>query len=151
VDRYGIVEQVARQMETARLASGRGELTLQLQPAHLGSLRVTISSAPDGVSARIVADGRQAQHALESSRDHLQTALAGRGLKLNSLDISLGGDAASNGRLPFAGSPGAFDRQTSAYPAAPSGQAAATTDDTQQPETPADTNQPALGRIDYRA
>jgi flagellar hook-length control protein FliK len=151
VDRYGIVEQVTKQMEAARLASGRGELTLQLQPAHLGSLKVTLSSAPDGVTARIVADSRVAQHALESSKDHLQTALASRGIKLSSLDVSLSGDAASNGRLPFAGSSGASGRQSFAQTGQSAGAVAATTDDSTPSDAQPDTPQPALGRVDYHA
>jgi flagellar hook-length control protein FliK len=137
-------------MEAARFNSGHGELTLQLQPAHLGSLKITVSSAADGVSARIVADSRQAQHALEASKDHLQTAFTSRGMKLNSLDISLGGDAGTNGRPAYSGSAGASDRQVLAQPAPAAGQETSAIGDAPAEEASA-TQQSMLGRVDYRA
>ncbi|HLK58751.1 MAG TPA: flagellar hook-length control protein FliK, partial [Chthonomonadaceae bacterium] len=60
-ERIRIVEQVTRHLETLRLPAGRSEMSLRLEPEHLGSLRLTITSQHDGVVARIVAESSQVQ------------------------------------------------------------------------------------------
>jgi flagellar hook-length control protein FliK len=72
-----------------RVADGRSEMTLRINPEHLGALRLTVTSDQNGVAARIVVETSQAHHAVESARDQLRSALEHRGLSLTSLDVSL--------------------------------------------------------------
>ena len=116
VERAQLMEQVTRHLETMRFAQGHGELSLRLNPEHLGSVHLTISANADGVTARIVTETTQAQRAMEHSRDQLREALEQRGLRLDTLEVSVGQGAVSDGRTAFAGnSQMPFER--SGYPA----------------------------------
>lgn len=102
-ERAHIIEQVTRHLETMRLTNGNGELSLRLRPEHLGSLRLTISSQPEGVVARIVTETVQAQQAMEGSKEQLRAALETKGLHLSRLDVSVGQGAVPDGQAAFAG------------------------------------------------
>jgi len=105
VDRAHLVQQLTRHIESVQAANGRGEISLNLTPEHLGALRLTIVRDAGNVSARIVVETAQAHQAVDSAREHLRTALENRGLTLESLDVSLN-------RNPDAG--GQFDRRQDA-------------------------------------
>src|SRR5262249_50848976 len=90
-------------LETVRLSNGSNELTLRLRPDHLGSLHLTISTHADRVTARVVAETTQAQQAMESAKDQLRDALAHRGLRLETLHVSVEQGPVSDGRSGFTG------------------------------------------------
>lgn len=98
IDRTKLLAQVSQHLETLRFAEGRGEAAFNLNPDHLGSLRIAISAHADGVTARIVAEHAGVRQVLESASEHLRTALENRGLKLHSLDITTASGNLADGR-----------------------------------------------------
>jgi flagellar hook-length control protein FliK len=97
IDNAQVIAQVTRHIETMRLLNGRGEITLQLQPDHLGSVRMTITNHADGVTAHIVTESSQAQQVMQNAGTQLHTALEARGLRLTAFDVSVGNGAANAG------------------------------------------------------
>lgn len=97
IDRNQLVQQISRHIESMRVASGHGEMTLHLSPDHLGSLRLTVATDANGIAARIVVETAQAHQSVESAREHLRSALESKGLNLASLDVALNQNASGNG------------------------------------------------------
>jgi len=87
-----VVRQVARQIETLTSQRGTSSVTLQLEPEHLGRLRVTISLNDGAIHTHIVADNHVVRQMLESNSSLLQQALQQRGLQLGALQVSVQGD-----------------------------------------------------------
>lgn len=154
VERTQIVEQVTRHLEAMRMANGRGEITMRLQPEQLGSVRLTISHQPEGVVARIVTETTQAQQAMHEGKEQLRAALEDKGLRLHSLEVSVGQNHLSRGNTAFS------EAQSNAQEHAHFGRSyasGAATSDT-EPETSEPSLSPTLGRqlnttsrLDYRA
>jgi hypothetical protein len=65
-----------------------------LRPAELGGIEVFLREGSAGLTATVVAETPHAAHLLQSSAAELQRRLAGQGLELTSLQISVGGDSA---------------------------------------------------------
>lgn len=95
IDRFQIADQVSRHLETMRLTSGQTEVSLNLTPDHLGSLRITLSTQPEGVVAHVVAESSHVQQAIEAGKQTLQSALESKGLTLQSLNVSVGQESAN--------------------------------------------------------
>ncbi len=87
-----VVRQVARQIETLTSQQSTTSVTLQLEPEHLGRLRVTISLNDGAIHTHIVADNHVVRQMLESNSSLLQQALQERGLQLGALQVSVQGD-----------------------------------------------------------
>jgi len=87
-----VVRQVARQIETITSQRSASSVTLQLEPEHLGRLRVTISVSDGAIHTHIVADNHAVRQMLESNSSLLQQALQERGLQLGALQVSVQGD-----------------------------------------------------------
>ena len=87
-----VVRQVVREMETMATQRGTSSVTLQLEPEHLGRLRVTVSVTAGSIHAHIVADNHAVRQMLESNSSLLQQALQERGLQLGALQVSVQGD-----------------------------------------------------------
>lgn len=87
-----VVRQVARQIETLTSQRSTSSVTLQLEPEHLGRLRVTISLNDGAIHTHIVADNHAVRQMLESNSSLLQQALQERGLQLGALQVSVQGD-----------------------------------------------------------
>lgn len=87
-----VVQQVARQIETMTSHRRTSSVTLQLEPEHLGRLRVTISVSEGAIHTHIVADNHAVRQMLESNSGLLQQALQERGLQLGALQVSVQGD-----------------------------------------------------------
>lgn len=87
-----VVRQVARQVETMVNGRSTSSVTLQLEPEHLGRLRVTISLNDGAIHTHIVADNHAVRQMLESNSTLLQQALQERGLQLGALQVSVQGD-----------------------------------------------------------
>jgi len=88
-----VVRQVARQIETLTSQRSTSSVTLQLEPEHLGRLRVTISLNDGAIHTHIVADNHVVRQMLESNSNLLQQALQERGLQLGALQVSVQGEA----------------------------------------------------------
>lgn len=87
-----VVRQVARQIETMTSQRTTSSVTLQLEPEHLGRLRVTISVSDGAIHTHIVTDNHAVRQMLESNSTLLQQALQERGLQLGALQVSVQGD-----------------------------------------------------------
>lgn len=87
-----VARQVARQIETMTSQRSTGSVTLQLEPEHLGKLRVTVSVSDGAIHTHIVADSYAVRQMLESNSSLLQQALQERGLQLGALQVSVQGD-----------------------------------------------------------
>jgi flagellar hook-length control protein FliK len=89
----------------ARLISGSGghELTVRLNPDHLGPLHVRISLLEGVLSVGLTTANSEAQRAIENALPQLRGALVESGLRLDRLDVSQrdtgnGRDASGNGQ-----------------------------------------------------
>jgi len=148
VDRAHLVQQVAKHIETMRASARAGEMTLKLNPEHLGSMQLTVVSHGNGVSARIAVETAAAYRACDEAKDQLRASLESRGLEVTTLDITL--NQQSSGEK-------SFDRQQQAAQHPPSYGVSRQT--AHEPElVPAGTvAQPTVmhrngsGRLDYRA
>jgi flagellar hook-length control protein FliK len=68
------------------------ELKIQLTPPHLGRLTVKIGQKEGGVAVRVQASTPEAQQWLLSELSQLEGDLREQGIRLASLDVSVGGD-----------------------------------------------------------
>ncbi|MEJ5251829.1 MAG: flagellar hook-length control protein FliK, partial [Armatimonadota bacterium] len=87
-----VVRQVVTRIETMAHQPRTDSVTLQLEPEHLGKLRVTISVNDGTIHTHIVADNHAVRQMLESNSALLQQALQERGLHLAALQVSVQGD-----------------------------------------------------------
>lgn len=87
-----VVRQVAQQLEEVTRARSGSSVTLQLEPEHLGRLRVTISMVDDAIHTRIIVTNHAVRHMLENHSSLLQQALQERGLQLGALQVSVQGE-----------------------------------------------------------
>jgi flagellar hook-length control protein FliK len=104
LDQSQLIAQVTRHIETMRLLNGSGEVTLSLNPDQLGSLHLTITRQADGVTAHIVTETKQAQQAMEDGKEQLRASFEARGLRLTTLDVTVGQNATDAG-AGFSGPP----------------------------------------------
>lgn len=87
-----VIRQVVNRIETMIHQPRTHSVTLQLEPEHLGKLRVTISVSDGTIHTHIVADNHAVRQMLESNSAWLQQALQERGLQLGALQVSVQGD-----------------------------------------------------------
>ena len=114
------VDQVTRHLENMKFTNGKGEITMQMQPANLGSLRLTVSKTAEGVTAKIVTGSALVQQAMQGAQSHLRAAMESRGLTLDKLQITLDQNSLQNGQSPFHGMYDAPREQTSPRTSSPS-------------------------------
>jgi flagellar hook-length control protein FliK len=101
-ERFEVAAQVTRHIESLSHSNGHNELVIQLKPEHLGQVKITLSSADNGLTAKIVADSAQAHQAMNSAKETLREAFAQRGINLEMLDVSLN-QQSTGGQHTFAG------------------------------------------------
>ncbi len=85
-------EIVGRITQAARLTTGPGtsEITLRLEPDHLGQMRVRLSVDENQfVSARIQVESQEARSLIESSLQRLRDSLAEQGLKVEKFSVDV--------------------------------------------------------------
>ncbi len=87
-----VVRQVVQEIETMAHQQRTSSVSLQLEPEHLGKLRVTISVRDGVIHTHIVADNHAVRQMLESNSALLQQALQERGMQLGALQVSVQGD-----------------------------------------------------------
>lgn len=90
-------------------------MTLRLNPASLGNMRIEMSIRQGAVSARIEASTQQAQQLLMRNMTQLRSALEGRGLSVERLQVTFtpapsGGPASESGQQDA--QPGSQDRSS---------------------------------------
>lgn len=65
----------------------RGEVKLQLQPDHLGSLKIKLTTSPNQVSARVETSSEEARRTVELSMPQLKESLERSGFKVQSVEV----------------------------------------------------------------
>lgn len=70
----------------------KGEVKLQLQPDHLGSLKIKLLTNPTNVSARMETSSEEARRAVEASLPQLRESFERAGLKLGSIEVVVSHD-----------------------------------------------------------
>ena len=102
-----IRHEILQAIQTRRqaiLTATHKELRIQLRPARLGRLVVTVAQKDQEVTVHIQASTREAQRLLLSEFSQLETDLQEQGIKLANLEVSVGGESdfhQSHHRNPF--------------------------------------------------
>ncbi len=119
---------------TVRGAVGRGEheVKLQLQPESLGRVEARLSYGDGEVRIHLAADSAQTSALLQSHTSDLRAALAGAGLAVGRLDVTVS-DGRPQSRPPF------FERDETAARREPA-----------QPSAPPSVTAAKSSKIDYR-
>ncbi len=89
------------------LRDGGGEIRLTLKPESLGSVRIRLRLADNGIEGRIVVDNQAAKQVFDAGLDALARALAADGFQTASLDVSVSGGDAGDARRDLEGPVGA--------------------------------------------
>ncbi len=79
----------------------KGEIKLQLQPEHLGHLKIKLTTTPTEVSARMETSSEDAKRAVELSLPQLRESFERAGLKLNSIEVLVNDDSDSRRQHAF--------------------------------------------------
>lgn len=103
-----IVKSIEVIKEISRFISKqeKGTLSFKISPEHLGTMKITLESSEQSITANIQVENEQAKHLVEKNIQDLQNQLKENGVEINSLNISLGnpesnkeqdGDESGNG------------------------------------------------------
>jgi flagellar hook-length control protein FliK len=86
-------------------AQNNRTITIKMEPEHLGTIRLTLSSAHHGLTGRMVVDNASTHAIVQSNIDHLFSELSDKGIKLDTFSISVGVDTgkekSTQERRPF--------------------------------------------------
>ncbi len=88
------IRDIAEQMvEKIRVMAKPGQTTMELQlyPEHLGKVNLTVSSREGVMSAQFVVQNDMAKEAVESQMVILKENLAEHGIKVDTIDVTVGG------------------------------------------------------------
>jgi flagellar hook-length control protein FliK len=80
------------------LRDGGGEIRLVLKPESLGSVRIRMNLVDNKIEGRIIVDTSAVKQVIDQSIDALGRALTAGGFQTASLEVSVGGQNADNGR-----------------------------------------------------
>src|SRR5208337_2096662 len=80
------------------LKDGGGEIRLVLKPESLGSVRIRMNLVDNKIEGRIIVDTSAVKQVMDQSIDALSRALTAGGFQTASLEVSVGGQNADNGR-----------------------------------------------------
>ncbi len=83
----------------------RGEIKLQLQPEHLGTVKVRLVTTPHETSARLETSSEDARRLVEANLPQLRESFERAGLKLNQIEVIVSDDALSRHSQAFARQP----------------------------------------------
>lgn len=86
-----VTQQVGRGIARA-VNRGENTLTLQLKPAELGRLTMTIDHQSTGIKVSIVTENQSARDLLASNVNELKSALGSAGISLDSFDVDMNSD-----------------------------------------------------------
>jgi flagellar hook-length control protein FliK len=116
------VSRIAEKVEQMKDAYPARTVVMTLDPPELGSLELTVRARGHRVEASIVTETDWVRHAIQVHRPQLVDQLYGRGLSLESFDVSSQAQA-QTGRGQAEGQPDAAPQARDAAPA-PGGEAA---------------------------
>ncbi len=105
-----VTKQVSKSIVRA-FSRGDSEIRLQLKPAELGRIFMTVDTHGDTIKVSIVTENQAAKELLAGNANDLKSALAASGIKIEQFDVEMGSDfkqsmADSNGRFNGSNSSG---------------------------------------------
>ena len=65
-------------------------ITIKMEPEHLGTIRLTLTSINQSISGRMVVENAAAHAIVESNLDNLFSELSDKGVKLDAFSVSVG-------------------------------------------------------------
>lgn len=77
--------------DISRAAARDGQLQFQLNPEHLGSLKIEVTNSANGTSIRMTADTEAARSILADAQPRLIAEARAQGLRINEAQVDLGG------------------------------------------------------------
>lgn len=92
--RFYDIRDIAQQLiDKIRIMAKPGQTTMELQlyPEHLGKVNLTVTSKEGLMSAQFVVQNEMAKEAVESQMIILKENLAEQGIKVDSIDVTVGG------------------------------------------------------------
>jgi flagellar hook-length control protein FliK len=84
--------------EITQAAGHAKELKFQLNPEHLGTLRVELSNHANGTSVRLIATSESARTILADAQPRLVAEARAQGLRISEAHIDLGGGSGGSGQ-----------------------------------------------------
>jgi flagellar hook-length control protein FliK len=82
-----VIDQVVKEVKLHKLENG-SDLTIKLQPAELGSLRIRLVSDAQGVTSQIEASSPQVRNLLQAHVPMLMDQLSSAGVRLDSVSVT---------------------------------------------------------------
>ncbi|MDO8585666.1 MAG: flagellar hook-length control protein FliK [Armatimonadota bacterium] len=86
---FRVINQIVRAAKT-RLFDGGAEMTLRLDPPHLGSVRMSVTAAEGTVTAVLRTSTESARQLLQADIAVLKETLARSGINVDAIDVSVG-------------------------------------------------------------
>jgi flagellar hook-length control protein FliK len=83
---------------TMVLRDGGGEIRLVLKPESLGSVRIRMNVVDNSIDGKIIVDNASVKQVFDGNIDALKRALTAEGFQMGSLQVSVGGHGADEGR-----------------------------------------------------
>jgi flagellar hook-length control protein FliK len=90
VSREQIVSQVREKLVEHRFTQDNGQITIRLNPAELGELKISVRMDDQRLRVEIVAENRTVKDALMENLGSLKEALAKQNLEMKQFDVSTG-------------------------------------------------------------
>jgi hypothetical protein len=119
VAQTNIIHQIVR---TAKIHvfDGGGEMVMRLEPAHLGSIRMSVTADQGVVTAHLRAGTESVRQALEAGIVALRQSLADSGIRVDSISVSVGDNLGQGWNLHAGGQNGSqhADSRQNGYPTA---------------------------------
>lgn len=84
-----IIHQIVRTAKV-HIFDGGGEMVMRLEPAHLGSIRMSVTAEHGVVTAHLTAGNDSVRQALEAGIVTLRQSLADSGIHVDSISVSVG-------------------------------------------------------------
>jgi flagellar hook-length control protein FliK len=94
-----VVNQVAMTLK-AVVKETNNEITIRLDPANMGHIKVKLTSEAGGVSASFHAESEAVKAILQTNLPSLQTAMTEAGIAVQQMTVSAGSDFNLNERQP---------------------------------------------------
>jgi len=118
VDRTNIIHQIVRTAKV-QVFDGGGEMVMRLEPAHLGSIRMSVTADHGVVAANLRVGSESVRQALEAGIVTLRQSLADSGIRVDSISVSVGDNLSQGWNLHAGGQNGSqhADSRQNGYPA----------------------------------
>jgi flagellar hook-length control protein FliK len=83
-----VLAQIARKMSALGLR-GTEEIRIQLEPEHLGRIRIALEMRDGGLTARIAVENESVRQIVDANMAGLRTSLEEQGVKIQGMEVSV--------------------------------------------------------------